>query len=253
MIDGTIGFHQILSQQKACLAITRISISAPQITEHLDRIIQKTYDPAPVREENYKLSLIHGKEPTERTPERLLERRLFDQWDQCRLTRQEEFLPSVCRCFVGYQVPLANEESDKIWGKIDLLGVSPQWLPVVVELKQEKAKDSPLKMLVEAAKYAIALRKAWQEGCLSERWHDALKRARLNSAYPLEVPLLCAAPTTYWDNISKKRWGTRDKAGEAIGHLVAQMAKRGLPVKWVEFDTTDIKHIGQGKVRTLPF
>jgi hypothetical protein len=134
-----------------------------------------------------------------------------------------------------------------IWGKIDLLGVSPQGLPVVVELKQENSKDSPLMMLVEAAKYAIALRKAWNDTnrCLRKEWCKSIERVMAASApkWPDElqtVPIICAAPRAY----RRQRRGKADvepnalpkEAWKALADLMSALNDKGFPVTLVEFD-----------------
>jgi len=50
----------------------------------------------------------------------------------------------------------------------------------VIELKQEGATDTPLRMPVEALAYACAVRKAWNEGRLRVEWAAAMEENGLH-------------------------------------------------------------------------
>jgi hypothetical protein len=102
-----------------------------------------------------------------------------------------------------YQLPIFGEGTRGGWEKIDLVGVSADSLPVVIELKGENANDSPLAVVLEAVRYGIAVRHLWECG-LREQWVEALT---LGGITPVpELPrrltgchLICAAPGEYWN------------------------------------------------------
>jgi hypothetical protein len=94
-----------------------------------------------------------------------------------------------------YQVNLPNKRAADDWGEIDLLGVSFQQLPVIVELKAPRSTESPVQMLIQATAYAVALQKAWAT-CFRHEWD----RSVTHGAVPLpeelrRCELVCAAPS----------------------------------------------------------
>jgi len=72
-------------------------------------------------------------------------------------------VPDLWARVLSYQVMLRNtNKGDAGWGEIDLLAVTANVLPTVIELKGENSKESPLRMLVEGFAYAIAVKKCWE-------------------------------------------------------------------------------------------
>ena len=252
MIDGSKGFHEI---PKVDLSLTRISASAEQTIKHLDAIIEKTRGGAPVRKarrvgSTYKLSRDpKGGEPDERSREACIERAIFRKWGPVtRIScKDSAFLPSVCQFIQTYQMPLQDKRADAAWGKIDLVGVSFEWLPVVIELKEEKSVETPLRMLVEATGYAVAVSKAWKDGCLREEWCKSIERVMAASAPKFEwpdklqtVPIICAAPRAYWKQRRGKAGAEPNalpkEAWKALADLMSALNDEGFPVTLVEFD-----------------
>ena len=110
---------------------------------------------------------------------------------------------------MAFQMPLFSKRQKSGWGCVDLVGISPKNLPVIIELKAGQSKESPLRMLLEAASYAIALRKIWStpaaasSACFRDEWCEALNDAGIESADvkadPLAVcTIVCLAPEAYW-------------------------------------------------------
>ena len=251
MIDGSMAFHKIPREE---FSLTRISASVQQIIRHLDDIIKRTYEdarPRTAREgDTYKLLRDpKGGEPDERSREACIERAIFRKWGPVtRIScKDSAFLPSVCQFIQTYQMPLQDKRRDAAWGKIDLVGVSFEWLPVVIELKEGKSVETPLRMLVEAAGYAVAVSKAWKDGCLRKEWRESIERVMAASAPKFEwpdelqtVPIICAAPRAYW----RQRRGKADvepnalpkKAWKALADLMSALNDKGFPVTLVEFD-----------------
>jgi hypothetical protein len=126
---------------------------------------------------------------------------MYRRWSKTRSLAASVYLP-VCPCLQTYQFPLKRKQSDDSWGKIDLLGVSPDLLPVPNELKMRTSSDSPLRMLIEVAAYGFALRAAWPElradweSCMSGRFgHCPEMPAELDD----KIHLVGVAPVEYWE------------------------------------------------------
>lgn len=159
-----------------------------QLIEGLDRAIAATVACAPVRQKSGYFFVRDGGAPAETSAEALWERAM---WEQFRTP--DTAVPGAWYRLLNYQVPLRNTKSgdDKGWGKVDLIGVSHHGAPVVVELKQGRSTNTPAKMIVQAAAYAIALRKAWEEG-LREQWLEELGSQRPER--PREAVVPCPRP-----------------------------------------------------------
>jgi hypothetical protein len=122
---------------------------------------------------------------------------MYEKWGP--LKGPGEFVP-ICKRIQTYQYPLQATRKDRRWGKIDLLGIGTDFLPVPNELKKRKTNDSPLRMLVELAAYGFAIQKVWPN--LREHWAEALcwyEGSPSNFPEKLDrVTLVCVAPEEYW-------------------------------------------------------
>jgi hypothetical protein len=112
-----------------------------------------------------------------------------------------EYVP-ICKRIQTYQYPLQASRKDRCWGKIDLLGIGADFLPVPNELKKRKTNESPLRMLVKVAAYGFAIQKVWPK--LKDYWVEALSWfGGSPSQFPAtldRVTLICVAPDEYWSS-----------------------------------------------------
>ncbi len=202
----------------------------------IDRAIAVTLAAAPVRRSPYPLSRSLGRVPAE--PEARWEQGLWEQWS----TPTSPSLPAVWHRLVSYQVMLRNTNGDEEWGEIDLLGASLDGGPMVIELKAPNANDTPAEMMIEAASYALALRNAWPT--FGPQWCSQLERLglRAEASAPSTWPLICAAPSTYWDtwigNAPKARTVSLE-ARTALGRLCRAFSDRGYPVTFVSLESAE--------------
>ncbi len=150
---------------------------------------------------------------------------------------------------LSYQLPLYGQQASGGWGKVDLVGISPAHLPVVIEVKAENAKDSPIAVVLEAVRYGIALRELWTRG-LREEWTAALENLGIGPNEPLpshleKCQLICAAPAEYWKSrgptsssseSEKTAWDSFRGLREQLEH------EHHLPVEFVklEFSATTV-------------
>lgn len=253
-IDGKLLLHELTSTKKFEFQLEYTLEQAEGLLAALAALVTRTHDAAPIRLQTYKLERTpEGEAP--RIRERLLERAAWTQWGAAGVeARGREFLPGLCRYVQAYQVPLRVHQTDTSWGYVDLVGVSPESFPVVVELKTERSSDPPLQMVVEALSYAIAFRKAWSggRGRLASEWRRAVLKGAGGHTISSElsrVPLVCLAPSGYWDATMRRdpeRRGARGvppAAWLAVRRLIDAIERHGFPVAFAEFD---VKEAGKG-------
>jgi len=130
--------------------------------------------------------------------ERLLEQRIYKAFGP----ESPRQLDSLGMELVHYQVPLFNSVSKKDrWGYVDLLAVTPELDPVVIELKHESASDSPFRTLVECAANMIAVEMNWlrirDEIAKLPRFRERCSSLPNALCKPRGVLL---APPDYWRN-----------------------------------------------------
>lgn len=206
---------------------------------HLDEAIETTRLASPVRSSEQPFNP-DGSQRTRRgadqinqsNEERLLEARI---WSRCRFDapRPDE-QPQLWATLVGIQVPLFDSKHKDRWGCIDLLGINKDGTPVVVELKKGNSSEVPLRPVLEAVSYAIALRKNWTR--FAEQLGEQLKKfGRPYTPCSADAPFGCVvlAPSLYWE-----QWAPDGKFGKAVStgslsafkQLLSALTERGYPV-----------------------
>ncbi len=144
------------------------------------------------------------------------------------ISSQKVFLPDLCPRLLQQQVPLAAMQGAERWGKIDLMGMSAKGEPVVIELKAKKAPDSPLRAMIEAVGYAVAIRKNWPE------YQPRLERpsnsvwAKVDPSSNISVVVL--APTEFWQKLDRSKISR--KAITALVELEKGLSNKGYPVRF---------------------
>jgi hypothetical protein len=239
-ILAAAGLHRIKVQlQKRFLAQQCGSLS-----NCLDDALAATAAAAPVRDRPY---IIDRSKPrkTPAHPEARWEEALF--WAM----KDSAPVSAPWRRLLTYQVNLPNKRKDKDWGEIDLLGVSEQGLPVLVELKAPRSSESPAQMLVQAAAYGVALRKAWPVSLRNE-WERVVTLGK--GVLPDELPvcqLVCAAPDEYWKDWTgqtPRAKTVRHEAWSSLHLLRKALESRGYPSVFVRLShaTTDERGLPSG-------
>lgn len=141
---------------------------------------------------------------------------------------------------IAFQVPLHERQARDGWGHIDLLALSSEGSPIVVELKKQNAQDTPLRAMVEGLANAVAVQENWAE--MSGEIRDMCARRRLGctvaeAATPVRLVVL--APRAYWDS-----WQQNGALGRAVGHAArgefrrfrGALEERGYPTRLGAFD-----------------
>ncbi len=238
------GFHVLkdawgqktyIGQQSEWLAINvDDAIRATEIAAHVGRNgFQLNRDP------NQQIQNIHG--------ERFLEAAMLTRWNNVGMWEFQ----GGWKQLIAFQVPLFNQQDQGRWGYIDLLGVNNQGLPVVVELKrapqanqtgQTCSTETPMKMILEGAAYAVSLRMNWMN--FRPEWITRLIACQVPQEVidmvPQQlkiVPVVAAAPASFWIEwmpiTSKGRNELNPGVWQKFQQLLAGLARKDLPVKFL--------------------
>lgn len=243
-INPARGLHE---QEPSVNQLGYMADHSKRLHDILDAQIERTYACAPIRakrekkDKTYCLTRPDGGTPNGR--EAILERAIWKQWNSnAFMQNKSRFHDALCRHVQTYQMPLKDKESDA-WGEIDLVGVSEDGLPVILELKQENSQDTPLWMLAQGLAYAVAVQRAWNDGCLRNEWEEHVTplSESFHSASKLSrIPVIGIAPHDYWEKkigIKGKRSNgkVKESAWEHFKGLCDACSDHGFPVSFLQF------------------
>ncbi len=222
------------------------------LAKELRTAVNSTFEAAPERTQGFQLGLPITEAIHDRCRERRLEAAMVRQWNRPGMLP----VPGGWGRLVAFQVPLFSEQQKGQWGYVDLLGVNAGGLPVVVELKKDpdaapdgktRRSETPLRMVLEAAAYAVALRKNWRR--FREEWVDHLAGlgtpGRTLGGIPAQlttVPLVAAAPASFWIDwlpVTKKGRKVGPETWQSFRSLLAELSRVGLPVTFVSISGND--------------
>ena len=130
--------------------------------------------------------------------ERGLEQQLFQEFGPHAPRRDTPLWAQL----VAYQVPLfASRTMRDSWGSVDLLAVTADFDPVVIELKRGDATDTPLRTLLECVANMIAVEANWARIRAEISTLQCVDGLRRNTAQTVAVPHgILLAPKSYWTN-----------------------------------------------------
>ena len=140
---------------------------------------------------------------------------------------------------VGRQVPLMSKQASEKWGAIDLLGLSSEGHPVVIELKKAGSSETPLRALLEGAGYAVAVAANWR--ILSEEIARTSPDNR-PAASPDPVRVVVAAPDRYWRNWD--RWSTSGRGVPPSTRDGLRRVSEALALAGIQSSFVEISHDG---------
>lgn len=180
----------------------RVAEYCDLLRANLPAAIEATQAQTPQRTkaQGFQTSLRHNATRPVCIPERQLE------WDLFAAFRPDRPANGTCdglwKYLVAFQLPLYDDCSKETWGHCDLIGCGNDFAPIVIELKQQQAKDSPLRSVLEAASYSIALRKVWSKTCaeLHATWSELGISMEMQSSPP-KMEAVVLAPDLHWDYV----------------------------------------------------
>ena len=220
--------------------------------DQLSVAIAATSTRAPIRHQGFRLHRELAEAIHENEQERRLESAMMRRWGSAGMWP----IPGAWTRLIACQVPLFDQQEKQGWGYIDLLGVTADGLPVVVELKKAPealvdgktvATETPLRMVLEAASYAIALRKNWDH--FRPEWIARLSELGLSDQVTDQVPLtlervglVAAAPASFWIDwlpVTEKGRTVAIETWESFRALLRDFEKANLPVSFVSISGHD--------------
>ena len=122
--------------------------------------------------------------------------------------REGAFIAPWAR-LIDRQVPLNSEREAEGWGAIDLFGLTDQGRPVIIELKKGDSDETPLRAVLEAAAYAIAVAENWAQiswECVAWQESDGGGAPILPASDPYPMSIVVASEARFWENWN--RWST---------------------------------------------
>ena len=107
---------------------------------------------------------------------------------------------------VARQVPLEPPIYQRQLLTADLVGISEDGFPVIVELKGHVKQAAVLALILQALDYAIRLKESWNY--FFKEWRDVLSQCNWPTVQcePHRIYLVCAAPSDYWKHEKSPRF-----------------------------------------------
>jgi|GEM_PF-7018212 len=172
----------------------RTAKDARFISQNIQSYIKATKLPTPRGEcdKDYRLSVApHDERFDPKSGERRLEAALWRKFE----TGSDRFLAGVAQ-IASFQVPLYSKQKKDGWGAVDLVGVEDETgYPVVIELKiAKKTIEPPLRAVVEAWTYMLALRGNWAD--FGPQWNRRTRQVLLPA--PKNLTAVVLATEEYW-------------------------------------------------------
>lgn len=168
------------------------------------------------RRQGFRTSLRYAAPRPDHIPERQLEWDLFTAFRPDARPRLE--CDGLWDHLITFQLPLYDDAAKDSWGHCDLLGIGRDRIPIVVELKHDDAKDSPLRSLLEAAGYAIAIQRVWPtvRDELGETFAELGISIDLGQSVSEAIQILVLAPETHWNFVRSQMTAEDTRALESL-------------------------------------
>ncbi|MBI1338460.1 MAG: hypothetical protein GC164_16075 [Phycisphaera sp.] len=197
---------------------------------NIEASIEATQANAPIRNQGFQLDRDNAGNPQGR--EARWERAIWGLWGRD-FRSGAHFLEGVCEYIHAYAVPLYAAQAQDGWGEVDLVGVAPNRLPVVIELKEPGADDTPLKIMLQAAAYGIAIQKVWREGTLRTEWIQSIGGVVMHNADDLpntldRINVVGLVPDGYLAALSDEKKEIIKETRESMRCLAGAFEQRGI-------------------------
>lgn len=206
-VDSKIGFHRLkdVLKQKSYLESHCIDLVKDGIFDSLLKITQEDSPKRSGKQKSYRLTRGVTQEISLTKRESLWERAALVKFG--RAGKQSE----VSDCWdrlIAFQVPLFASEQKNGWGYVDLLGYSNDGTISIIELKKEstgQSPETPLRIVLEALAYAIALKTDWvgfRKQLVKHLEALDISKAEIDkiprNTNKVKIRLVGVAPASYW-------------------------------------------------------
>ena len=239
-LTASAGFHVLKDRwtQKS-----HFGIQSQHLTENFATAIAATSKEVPLRRQNFQLGRECPEEIDETERERRWEASIYRRWSQSGLSPVKDCWDRV----IAFQIPLFDSQKKAGWGYIDLMGIIGGTTPVVIELKKDPRSgssggtdnsESPLRMVLEAAAYAVALRVNWEN--VRQEFKSRLNELDLPADQVPdslgEVRLVGVAPASYWIDwlpVTAKGRQVESKTWSSFSSLLTALSNEGYPTSFL--------------------
>lgn len=225
------GWNQVTSMKEQCDWLLKELQPALDAT----RILAPN---RPGRRKKFKLSERLQQARPGNGKERQLEWDLFNKWGPT--SDGQDATHDFWKRIVSFQVPLYDNNLHDGWDKIDLVAVSRDGEPVIIELKKGDSQEKPLRPLLEAAGYAVALEKVWPAFQKElQEMIDGIELSVKVNPEPENFRLVILAPGEYWRWLAKRpidaaTWGQFKALTESLG-------QSGFPVSYAQINPSNLE------------
>lgn len=215
------------------------------IAEHLPELLQLTWNAVqPPRQQGHRLDRDLTEEIDESEEERLWERALLMRFQQPGMLP----VPRGWKRLIAFQVPLYSQQQQEGWGEIDLLGAY-EGVPSIIELKRSPSSslegvvdqtETPLRMVLEATAYAVAVRRNWT--ALREEFIARCQFLGMDTnnvpdtLNEKNIPVVAVAPAAFWMNwlpVTTRGQRVAPDAWNAFQVLITKLEEQHYPVRFV--------------------
>ena len=140
---------------------------------------------------------------------------------------------------VARQVPLEPPDRRNLL-TADLVGISEDGFPVIVELKKHTKQAPILGVILQALVYGIRLKQSWPY--FFEEWREALSKYNWPTvqSQPHRIYLVCAAPSDYWKHERSSRFAPDLKL---CVELKKALDSCGFPLSFVSLSTRTVNKV----------
>jgi hypothetical protein len=130
----------------------------------------------------------------------------LDRWSIKRETKNVMPVANAWLRLIARQIPLEPPIFQRQLITADLIGISEDNLPVIVELKGHAKQAVTLGLILQALDYAIRLRESWIY--FFEELQDFLKKCNwpMIQNNPDRIYMVCAAPSDVWTHEQQPRF-----------------------------------------------
>lgn len=220
------------------------------LIENFEELVKITRQAVPGRSKNFFPDASERTAP-ENIDERKLEHELYLKYKEPNSIKSNE-ISKIITHIPYYQFPLVahgEKEKSRGWGQVDLIGCTPERKPAIIELKRGGSTETPLRVIVEALAYAIALQEMWkQEGTTFRNDWDKLVGMDLK-----QITAIGLAPSKYWRrwNVNEEQHSNLQKdTGTKIEELRQVAAESGFHIHLASYEV-DPNHQPTSEIKLI--